>query len=97
MNSGILYKEFYRSTEEILGFDYGIPIRFVKIDLHVYKFNPLKGGTYVPLPRAISATKGVVNVQNEDNLCFLYSILAIKHRAKNFKRSTTCKTIQTVS
>ena len=58
-----LYYEFYRAIEEILGFDYGIPVRFVKIDLHVYKFNPLKGGTYVPLPCAISATKGVVNVK----------------------------------
>ena len=77
-----LYKGFNSTIEEMIGHGYGIPVRFVKIDLHVYKFNPLKGGTYVPLPRAISGTKGVVNVKNKDNLCFLYSILAIIHRAK---------------
>ena len=49
--------------------------------IRVYKFNPLKGGTYVKIPSAISGTNGVVNVQNKDNLCFLYSILAIKHRS----------------
>ena len=45
-----------------------------------FQFNPLKGGTYVELPKSIAATKGVVNVKNTDNFCFLYSILALKHR-----------------
>ena len=46
-----------------------------------FQFNPLKGGTYVELPKSIAATKGVVNVKNTDNFCFLYSILALKHHA----------------
>ena len=61
--------------------EYEIPVQFIKIDLHIFKFDPLKGGTYVELPKSIAATKGVVNVKYTDNFCSLYSILALKHRA----------------
>ena len=43
----------------------------------------LFGGTYVPLPKAISATKGLINVKNNDNLCFLHSISALKFTKRN--------------
>ncbi|XP_048256619.1 uncharacterized protein LOC125382162 [Haliotis rufescens] len=41
------------------------------------KFKPFKGGTYIPLPKEIAyKTKSVVNVENNDEMCFIYSILA---------------------
>ena len=45
--------------------------------------NPLSGGTYKPLPKAIAAKKAIINVKNPDNLCFLYSIIALKHPASD--------------
>ena len=50
-----------------------LPVEFIKIDL----------------PSAIRATKGVVNIQNDDNFCFFYSILARRHRSyRNPQRVT---------
>ena len=32
---------------------YIIPVEFTKIDLHIWKMNPLSGGTYKPLPKQL--------------------------------------------
>ena len=49
-----LYKYFTEYIEEMKHREYEIPVQFLKIDLHIYKFNPLNGGSFVKLPRAIS-------------------------------------------
>ena len=36
----------------------------------------LSGRSYIPTPEAFKGKKAIINVQNNDNLCFLYSILA---------------------
>ena len=40
-----LYTYFRNYIEEMKKREYEIPVQFIKIDLHIYKFNPLKGGT----------------------------------------------------
>ncbi|XP_052131276.1 zinc finger protein 311-like [Frankliniella occidentalis] len=48
-----------------------------KIELRVAKYSPLKGSSYMPLPKKFqSPTKGLVNIKNFDNKCFLYCCLA---------------------
>ena len=37
----------------------------------------VSGSSYIPSPKELEKSKATVNVQNKDNLCFLYSILAV--------------------
>jgi len=37
---------------------------------------PLQGSSFLPTPQCISGKRAVVNIKNDDNYCFLYSILA---------------------
>jgi len=47
-------------------------------------FRPAQGSSYIPTPTHIAAKKCVVNVQNlNDELCFLYSILAHMYRVEH--------------
>src|SRR5262249_31537082 len=45
-------------------------------------YNPIGGSSYIKTPRWIADTKAVVNIQNSDEMCFLYSILAFLHKPK---------------
>ena len=42
-------------------------------------YEPIRGKSYVPTPKAIVSTRSIVNVQNEDKKCFEYSIIASQH------------------
>ena len=44
--------------------------------INVKKHNPLRAGCDVPLRRVVLAKKAVVNVQCNDNTCFLWSVVA---------------------
>lgn len=44
--------------------------------VRINKNNPLKGSTYIRLPKEIQNKKACVNVQNKDSKCFKYSVLA---------------------
>ena len=47
--------------------------------LHASRFTPLAGGNYQELPAFLSNKKCIVNVKNQDNRCFGYSVLAQIH------------------
>jgi len=46
------------------------------LQLRINIVNPLKGGTFLVLPKCIKDKKAVINVKNDDNECFKYSILS---------------------
>lgn len=46
--------------------------------LKIYKYKPLRGSSFIELLRDIEDKHCVINVQNNDKICFKYSILA-KH------------------
>ncbi|KAH9637362.1 hypothetical protein HF086_011975 [Spodoptera exigua] len=46
------------------------------IDMNVNKFNPLRGSSYVNLPQDIKLKKAVINVKNNDNMCFKWALLS---------------------
>ena len=56
------------------GMSYWEPRRIKYLDLHMMKYNPLNGSSYLKAPAYISAKKCVVNVKNDDALCFLYAL-----------------------
>ena len=44
--------------------------------VHVARYAPTQGGTFRELPQFLVLKKCIVNVKNEDNRCFGYSIIA---------------------
>lgn len=46
------------------------------LEININKYCPMRGGTYIALPQSIKKSKSCVNVRNNDEFCFLWSILA---------------------
>lgn len=46
------------------------------LEINVNKYNPLRGGSYIELPNVLKRSKSCINIQNNDNHCFLWSIVA---------------------
>ena len=53
--------------------------KFNYITLNLSEFDPLRGGSYLPTPEFLVAKKGIINVHNTDNKCFMYSVLSALH------------------
>jgi hypothetical protein len=47
-----------------------------EVIINTYLHNPLNGRSYIKLPKKIEETKSCINIVNEDDNCFLWSILA---------------------
>ena len=58
-------------------------VRGLKIILNIYKYNPLKASSWIPLPRKIKLKKAVINPKNNDQKCFLWCIGIYKLLEKN--------------
>ena len=41
-----------------------------KLELRTVNYNPLRGKTWIPLPKELANKKAIINMQNEDNKCF---------------------------
>ena len=61
--------------------------------LRLAKYNPLRGSSYIATPEKIASKHANVNIQNNDELCFLYSVAAAvfltaqnPHRASQYKK-----------
>ena len=44
------------------------------VALHTVKHKPLSGSSYIPLPATIMRKKAIINMKNEDNECFKWSV-----------------------
>ena len=68
----------------------GSDVRFhsiIVLELHTVSYKPLKGETYIPLPKELADKKAIINVQNKDNKCFLWCVLrALNPIEKNPQR-----------
>ena len=63
-----------------------------KLEIHTIGYNPTKGSSYIPLPDWITNKKAIVNIQNKDEKCFLWSVLRYLHpREKDEHRLTGLK------
>ena len=55
----------------------------LNLGIHINKFNPMRGSSYIKLPKFIANKKACINIQNfNDDRCFEYSILAGLHIIK---------------
>lgn len=53
------------------------------LEVNINKYCPMRGGSFVPLPAKIKNTKSCLNIQNNDNHCFLWSIVAALFPSNN--------------
>lgn len=51
----------------------------VELTIHMARYRPLRGSSYVQLPIKIRSKHAVINVKNKDNKCFMWSVLAALH------------------
>ena len=49
--------------------------RVIKLVLHTTRWDPLYGGSYMPLDPYLANKKALINMQNEDEKCFMSSVL----------------------
>ena len=46
----------------------------ITLYLNIAKYEPLKGSSYIPLPKPLADKKAIINVKNKDNKCLLHAI-----------------------
>ena len=51
--------------------------------VELIQYNALKGSSYIPLPKVVTNKKAVINIQNNDNKCFIWSVIAALYPANN--------------
>lgn len=56
-----------------------LAIKSIQVETHNYQ--PLAESSFIDLPDRIKNKKACVNVQNSDNKCFLWSVIAELHPA----------------
>ena len=66
-----VYDEFHYLAEE---YNKAV-VKINNIYIDIYKVKPLNGKSYIALPENIANKKAVINIKNEDNNCFIYSVL----------------------
>ena len=49
------------------------------LNLNIVTFNPLSGSAWSELPKFLKNKKAIVNVKNEDDMCFAYAIASALH------------------
>ena len=53
--------------------------KLLQLNVHIDQLDPLRASSYIPTPQYIATKKAVVNVQNNDNACFMWTYLAAVH------------------
>ena len=50
-------------------------LKVIKLVLHTTRWEPLYGSSYLPLDPYLANKKALINMQNEDDKCFMWSVL----------------------
>ena len=61
--------------------------KVIKLVLHTTRWDPVNAGSYIELPPALKNKKAIINMKNQDDKCFLWSVLrALNLKDKNAER-----------
>ena len=59
----------------------------IALEIHTVAYEPLRGSSYIPLPRELATKKAIINLKNQDDECFRWAVLrAINPTDKNPER-----------
>ena len=50
-------------------------LKVIKLVLHTTRWEPIYGSSYIPLDPYLANKKAIINMQNEDDKCFMWSVL----------------------
>ena len=79
-------EEEIQKTEEAEGSGW-VFVSIENLTLHTSKWDPLNAGSHIDLPPELKRRKAIINMQNEDNKCFLWCVLrALNPKDKNAER-----------
>lgn len=59
------------------------------LEVNINKYNPLRASGFIDLPRAIKLKRACVNIQNADQFCFLWCIMAAMFPAQQNSNKTS--------
>ena len=51
----------------------------ISFEIHIVDYKPIKDSSYIPLPNFIMRKNAIINIKNEDDKCFLWSVLRYLH------------------
>ena len=57
--------------------------KIIKLELHTVTYRPLRGNTWVSLPKELADKKAIINMKNQDNKCFMWSVLRALNPTNN--------------
>ena len=55
----------------------------IRLELHIVDYNPLRGETWIALPKELANKNAIINPKNEDNKCFMWCILRALNPTKD--------------
>ena len=62
-------------------------LKVIKLVLHTTRWDSINAGSYIPLDPYLANKKAIINMQNEDDKCFMWSVLrALYPKDKNPQR-----------
>ena len=56
------------------------------LDININKFKPIRGNSFIATPASLVGNNFLVNIRNNDNKCFEYSVLAAMFPEKEHKQ-----------
>ena len=75
-----ILEKILRKLEEFQERDLGWALsKILHLKVHINKYEPISGSSYIDLPADIKLKKAVVNVKNDDNFCFLWAVVSALH------------------
>ena len=61
--------------------------KIINLELHTVTYRPLRGNTWIPLPKELADKKAIINMKNKDNKCFMWNVLrALNPKTNNPER-----------
>ena len=57
----------------------------IKLELHTVEWVPLRGSSYIEIPKELKDKKAIINMKNEDSRCFIWCVLRALHPVQKNK------------
>ena len=57
----------------------------INLELHTVEWVPLRGSSYIELPKELKDKNAIINMKNEDNRCFIWCVLRALYPVKSGK------------
>ena len=48
----------------------------IRLELHTVSYKPLRGDTWIPLPKELADKKAIIDMQSKDNKCFFCGVFS---------------------